>query len=89
MNTAQVTRSDYGYTDTFTARGSVSVTPSDTDNLPHVSRALQLGTGGNIKMTFADGTVDTWYNVQAGIVPVQVRRVWATDTTASQISSVY
>jgi hypothetical protein len=85
----QVTRSDYGYTDTFTARGSVTVTKSDTVDLPFVSRALQIGTGGNIKMTFADGSIDTWYNVQAGIVPVQVRRVWSTDTTAAQISSVY
>jgi hypothetical protein len=85
----QVTRSDYGYTDIFTARGSVAVTKSDTVDLPFVSRALQIGTGGDIKMTFADGSIDTWYNVPAGICPVQVRRVWSTGTSASQISSVY
>jgi hypothetical protein len=86
---SQVTRSDYGYTDIFTARGSVAVTKSDTADMPHVSRALQVGTGGDIKMTFADGTTDTWYNVAAGIVPVQVRRVWNTGTSASQISAMY
>ncbi len=86
---SQVTRSDYGYTETFTARGSVAVTKSDTDDLTHVSRALQIGTGGDIKMTFADGSVDTWYNVAAGICSVQVKRVWSTGTSASQISAVY
>lgn len=76
------------------ARDAVSVTPSDSTVIP-VTRALYVGTGGNIavRMAGAPGGAAassvTFVNVAAGILPIQVDQVLLTNTTASNILALY
>lgn len=64
------------------------VTPSDTATFdPSV---VYVGGGGNAKITTAQGTDLTFYGLQpGGVIPVRVKRVWATGTTATNLTRVY
>lgn len=67
-----------------------AVTPSDANDLPNVSRALYVGTGGDVVLIGANASPQatgvTFKNVPAGaILPVKARKVLATGTTASNI----
>ena len=67
-----------------------AVTPHDENELAVVSRALYVGTGGDLVVALASGTTLTLPNVQDGsLLPVRVRRVNATGTTATGIVSLY
>ena len=74
---------------------ALAVTPSDTVDI--ISPAgptnngcvLYVGVSGNIKVTTAGGDEVTFANVPVGFFPVQVLRVWATDTTASNIIALW
>jgi hypothetical protein len=67
------------------AKTAVSITPADSD-LAVPCRALYVGTGGNLRVTTINGNDVTIANVAAGtILPVSVKRVWTTSTTASNI----
>jgi len=72
------------------AIGAETVTPSNSAELEQVSRALWIGTAGNVRvMTYLNQDV-TFNNVQDGtLLPVQVRQVFSTGTTATDIVSVY
>ena len=62
-----------------------AVTPADSD-LTQSFRALYVGTGGNIQVTTTGGTTATFLNVATGsMLPVSVKRVWSTSTTATNI----
>ena len=68
---------------------AAAVTPSDSADLAQVS-VIFVGVGGNVKVTTAQGTAVTFTGVNAGaVLPVQVRRVWATGTTASSMTAVF
>lgn len=62
------------------------VTPSDSTVLTK-TRALYVGTGGNVAVVFATGsTAVTLKNVNDGsILPIGVTKVMLTNTTASDI----
>lgn len=66
-----------------------AVTPSDTagtGDLTSISRALWVGTGGDLAVVMADGTALTLANVPSGtLLPLRVKRVADTNTTASDI----
>ena len=64
------------------AKFAVAVTPSDVTNLGSPARSLYIGTTGNI-------AVVTFSNVPVGILPVQVKRVNSTNTTASNIVAMW
>jgi len=67
-----------------------SVTPHDTNELANYSRALYIGTGGNIKFQTVNGDVVTLVNVADGSYhPWRVKLVYATDTTADDIVAMY
>lgn len=67
-----------------------AVTTSDSTNLSSIARALYVGVGGNIAAVMPDDDVVTFANVPAGsILPVRVKRVNATNTTASSIVALY
>lgn len=70
------------------ARYGVTVTPSNSVNLPAPTRGLHIGTAGNISIEMSNGTV-VFPNVQVGIFPVQCTRVNATGTTASNIVAMW
>lgn len=85
-------------------RRGIPVTPSDTldvtnasgDNAPCYAKSLYVGVSGNLAIVHAGdngnagaGTAVTYPNVQIGWFPMQVRRVMATNTTASSIIGAY
>lgn len=75
---------------TSPADNAAAVTPSDSTDLTYVSRALYVGTGGNIVVTMQGGGDVTFTNVQDGsILPIRVSRVKSTSTTASNIVNIY
>lgn len=74
-------------TDISSAYGGVAVTPNDSTVIP-ATRGLIIGVAGNIAVRFANGDILT-LAVQAGVVPVQVNRVYATATTATGIGALY
>jgi hypothetical protein len=63
-----------------------TVSPSDSLDLDQVSRALYVGTSGNVKVTMKSGGTVTLAGLAAGLWhPVRVSRIWATGTTAAGI----
>jgi len=67
---------------------SVPVVPSDVLALPP-TRAIYVGTPGNITLQHIDGTSVLFTAVVAGILPVAVVRVMATGTTAANLIALY
>lgn len=72
------------------ARSATAVVPSDTTTLPHVSRALYIGQGGDLAVVMAGGEQATFEAVPSGsILPIRVSRVNATNTTANGVVSLW
>lgn len=66
--------------------GVISVTPSDTEELPQVIRGLMVGEAGNVAVTMLDGSEATLPALQPGVQYVGMfRQVHATSTTATGI----
>ena len=63
------------------------MTPSDTQDLPQVTKAIYVGTGGDIALVPVQGAGPvTFRNVPAGaILDVRVRAIRISGTTASDI----
>lgn len=64
-----------------------SVTPSDTEELPALTKALYIGEGGDVTLRSARGVADVVFrNLPAGyILDVRTRVVRQTGTTASAL----
>ena len=63
-----------------------TVTPDDAADLPEASRAVYIGTGGNLSVRMLSGEVVTFAGLAAGtFLPVRVSRIRATGTTAGNI----
>jgi hypothetical protein len=74
---------------TVSAYDANAVVLSDSELL-EPTRALFIGTGGNLKVTMAYGSDVTFSNLAAGtILPIQVTKCWSTGTTASSIVALY
>jgi hypothetical protein len=73
---------------TVAAHGAAAVSLSDSNVIP-VTRALYVGTSGNINVRMADGQTVLFSSVSAGIFPIQVDQVLLTSTTASNIVALY
>ncbi len=77
-------------------RASV-VTPSNTANIPVVTGGtsnngcvLYVGGAGNLRVTTVGGDDVVFASVAAGsFIPVQVVKVWATNTTATNILALW
>jgi hypothetical protein len=66
-----------------------AVTPNDSADLPR-SGILYVGTGGSIAITTVGGDTLTLTGVPSGSwIPVRVKRVFATGTTASGMDVFY
>jgi hypothetical protein len=73
----------------YPAEHAEAVTPSDSTDLAVVSRALYVGSGGNVAVVMASGAAVTFVGLATGsILPVRVSRVKSTATTASSILSI-
>jgi len=70
-----------------------SVTPNDTEDLSAVTNGIYLGAKGDLQVTLehmGDGESITFVGLPAGTIhPLRVKRVWATNTTATDIIAVY
>jgi hypothetical protein len=74
---------------TSPASSGFAVTPSDTDGLAESSRALYVGSGGNLAVRMLSGEVLNLSNVPAGaLLPLRVTAVLATGTTAGSIAAL-
>jgi hypothetical protein len=76
-------------------RSAEAVSPSDGADLPHVTKAIWVGTTGNIKVdmtgtqtTGTGGTV-TFNSVPVGFFKVEAKRVYSTGTTATNMIAVF
>lgn len=66
------------------------VSPSDTDELATISRALYVGGAGNIALVMASGDAVTFTGVLAGsFLPIRVKKIKSTLTTATYILNLY
>lgn len=70
-----------------TVNDSYTVVPSDTADLPNgASDKISCAVAGVVKVTYANGIIDT-VGISAGSWhKMNVRRVWATGTTATGIN---
>ena len=73
---------------TVSAHDARVVVPSDATVIP-VTRALFVGTTGNITVRMADETQVLFSNVPVGVFPIQVDMVMSTGTTASNMVAMY
>lgn len=68
------------------ATNAVLITPSDSTDLVAVTRAVYIGTTGNMKVTMQDSGTVLFTGIPAGTtLPIRVSRIWSTTTTASTI----
>ena len=70
------------------AKYGQAVTPSDSTTLTP-TRALYVGGTGDVAVVMADGVTLTFTAVPVGILPVQVVKVLATGTTATNIVALW
>lgn len=66
------------------------VTPSDTADLSLTSRALYVGKGGNLTVRMSSGNDFSFTGISSGsFLPIRVKQVRATGTTASAIVALF
>jgi len=78
---------------------AAAVTPSNTVDIPSVSTqdgsgnngcVLYIGGAGNIRVTTAGGDDVIFYGILAGsFLPVQVIKVWASDTSVTNVVALW
>lgn len=69
---------------TAPAGGAFTITPADAGAI--YATSLYVGTGGDIAVDMENGDTVTFSAVPSGaIMPIRVRRVYSTGTTASNI----
>lgn len=67
------------------ATNAEAVTPNDSTVL-NETRALFVGTGGNMQVDTADGDTTVFNNIQDGtVLAIAVTKVYSINTTASNI----
>lgn len=68
-----------------------SVTPNDSADLPSICRGIWVGGAGNLAVTLSEsGENITFTGVPAGtLLPLEVKRVYATGTTATNLVAVW
>ena len=69
------------------AKSAFAIIPDDTADLPSATKAVYVGTGGDITARPVDSDIDVLFrNVVAGtILPVRIRAVRVGGTTAADL----
>jgi hypothetical protein len=68
------------------ATNAVLVSPSDSEDLATVTRAVYVGGAGDMKVTMQDSGTVLFSGIPAGTtLPIRVSRIWATTTDATFI----
>ncbi len=71
------------------ATNGAVVTPSDSTDLGFTTRAIYIGTGGNLQVQMANGPV-LFTNLQAGqVLPIRASRIYNALTTAANIVALW
>lgn len=83
----------------FQAYNAESITPNDASNVTIGGVAIEgldsgvclyIGVGGDIQVTMIGGQVVLFENVADGsFLPIQVKKVWQSNTNASSILALY
>lgn len=69
---------------------AAEVVPADTGSLDFATRALFVGNEGDLRVEMVGGGTVTFTGVPTGtILPLRVRRVYATGTTAGAIVGLW
>ena len=76
------------------AENAAAVTPSDADDLPFATRSIYVGGEGDLTCVMvnadSDGDITTFVGASAGtVLPLRVRRIMSTNTTATNIVAVW
>jgi hypothetical protein len=64
---------------------AIEVVPNDSADIAFTSRAVYVGTAGNLRVTLSSGEVVTFAAAGTGWHPIRIIRVWATGTTAADL----
>lgn len=75
----------FGASVTAPAEQAEAVTASDTQDLARMTRAVYVGTPGDLRVTMKSGETITLVGAPSGWHPLRASRVWATGTTAANI----
>lgn len=73
------------------ATEAVAVTTDNSSDLPTIQALIYVGVGGDVKVDVSgSGTAIVFKNCIAGtVLPVKVDRVYATNTTATDLVALY
>ncbi len=71
------------------ANNAAVVTPSDGTDLATASRGLLIGAAGDIAVDMVGGQTNVVMTVPAGPLPIRVKRIRATGTTATGIVALW
>lgn len=69
------------------AQTAFAITPSDQSELPEATRAIYVGGGGDILVQMIDGGDEVLFRniIPGSLLPIRLKAVKATGTTATQI----
>ena len=72
-------------------RSSFVITPDNVNELPFVTRAIYVGSAGDITLRLADDTAAVDLKAVPGgtLLPVRARQVYVTGTTATALVGLY
>lgn len=72
------------------ARNAAEITPSDAADLDNVTRGIYVGGAGDVKVCMGTIGAITFKDVPAGsILPIRTKRVYNTDTTATNLIALW
>ena len=72
------------------AERAFAITGNDSTDLTVFPRAIYVGGAGNVKVITLGGDTVTFSGVLSGtVLPVRVKRVFSTDTTATNLIGIY
>lgn len=71
------------------ARSAAAVTPNDSADLANSAKALWVGVEGDVVVDTTGGQTSVIFKNVKGILPVSVKRVRSTNTTATDIVALY
>lgn len=73
---------------TAPARKAFAITPSDTEDVTTVPRSIYIGGEGDVAVIMGDDSASVVFRGASGLLPLMVKRVLATGTTATYIVGV-
>lgn len=68
---------------------AVALTKSDTDELAAVCKALYVGVSGDLNVITRDGTTVLIKAAPVGILPIMIKKLLSTSTTATNVLALY